>query len=191
MTPNLRVSFKERQHKCLSKALLVAPLPAKRTRSEVSHEEPVLDAPMTQTPIVHTPGDDINDKDAPISSPSWEETAALLRQVPCLTTPEPPATSINAFFMLTHDNKELHAQLEKTESDLVAAQIAIADASMLLKEAEEGKKTTKVEMCRMKEEKDITEAKCKEAGYERNQLRNEVDELQVASTTQKKELEEL
>lgn len=89
------------------------------------------------------------------------------------------------------DNKELHAQLEKTESDLVAAQIAIADASMLLKEAEEGKKTTKVEMCRMKEEKDITEAKCKEAGYERNQLRNEVDELQVASTTQKKELEEL
>ena len=74
---------------------------------------------------------------------------------------------------------------------MVAAQIAIADASMLLKEAEEGKKTTKVEMCRMKEEKDITEAKCKEAGYERNQLRNEVDELQVASTTQKKELEEL
>lgn len=50
MTPNLRVSFKERQHKCLSKALLVAPLPAKRTRPEVSHEEPVLDAPMTQVP---------------------------------------------------------------------------------------------------------------------------------------------
>ena len=50
MTPNLRVSFKERQHKRLSEALLVAPLPTKRTRPEVSHEEPVLDAPMAQVP---------------------------------------------------------------------------------------------------------------------------------------------
>lgn len=45
MTPNLRSDFKERQIKRLSKALPVAPPPAKRTRLEVSHEKSILDAP--------------------------------------------------------------------------------------------------------------------------------------------------
>lgn len=35
-----------------------------------------------RTLVGHTLGDDLNDKDAPISSPSWEEIAALFRQVP-------------------------------------------------------------------------------------------------------------
>lgn len=45
MTLNLRVGFKERQRKCLSKALSAAPPPAKRTRPKVFYEESVLDAP--------------------------------------------------------------------------------------------------------------------------------------------------
>lgn len=125
------VGFKERQRKRLFKALLATPSPAKRTRPEVSHEESVLDAPMAQvpsfdiarsgqelvvssfaekdacpaqdkTPIGHTLDDDINDKDVPISFPSWEEITTLLRQVPCFTALEPPTTSIDAFFLLTH-----------------------------------------------------------------------------------------
>lgn len=61
------------------------------------------DACPTQdrTPVGLPPGNDINDKDAPISSPNWEEMAALLRQVPCFTTPKPPVTSIDFFFPLT------------------------------------------------------------------------------------------
>lgn len=131
MTLNPRVGFKERQRKRLFKALLATPSPAKRTRPEVSHEELVLDVPMAQvppfdiarsgqelfvissaekdafptqdmTPIGHTLNDDINDKDVPISFPSWEEITTLLRQVPYFTALEPPTTSIDAFFLLTH-----------------------------------------------------------------------------------------
>lgn len=131
MTPNLRSDFKEKQRKRLSKALLVAPPPAKRTRPEVSHEEPVLDAPKVQvlpsnivrseqelvansyaekdacptedeTPVGHTLGGDINDKNASISSPPCEEIAKLLNQVSCFTAPEPPAPSIDVLFPLTH-----------------------------------------------------------------------------------------
>lgn len=101
MTLNLRVGFKERQRMRLSEALSTAPSPTKRTHPEVSHEEPILDAPMAQvppsdtvrsrqelvvssstekdvlsvedkTPIGHTLGNDINDKDIPINSLSWE-----------------------------------------------------------------------------------------------------------------------
>ena len=46
MTLNLRVNFKEKQHKRLFKALSVASPPPKRTCSEVSHEESIPDAPM-------------------------------------------------------------------------------------------------------------------------------------------------
>ena len=46
MAPNLRVGFKERHCKRLSEALLTTPPLAKKTRLEVSHEEPILDAPM-------------------------------------------------------------------------------------------------------------------------------------------------
>lgn len=131
MTPNLRYDFKERQRKRLSEALLVAPPPAKRTLPEVSHEDSVLDAPKVQvppsnivkseqelvassyaekdacptedgTPVGHTLGGDINDKNASISSPSYEEITTLLKQVPCSTTPEPPTPSIDVLFPLTH-----------------------------------------------------------------------------------------
>lgn len=55
-----------------------------------------------ETPIAHTLGGDINEKDAPISSPNWEEIAALLRKVPCFIAPEPPVPGIDALFPLTH-----------------------------------------------------------------------------------------
>ena len=130
MTLNLRVNFKEKQHKRLFKALSVASPPPKRTCSEVSHEESIPDAPMVQMPLSNIarsgqelvvsssaekdtcsvqdrtlvglpPGNEINDKDVLISSPGQEEIIALLRQVSCFIAPEPPATSINAFFPLT------------------------------------------------------------------------------------------
>lgn len=50
MALNLRAGFKEKQRKRLFEALSTAPPPAKRTSLEVSHEEPVLDAPTTQVP---------------------------------------------------------------------------------------------------------------------------------------------
>ena len=61
-------------------------------------------------------------------------------------------------------NKELHTQLEKAESDLAAAQIAITDADRLLKEAEEEREAVKAKVCQMKEENEVAEAKCKETG---------------------------
>lgn len=98
MTLNLRVGFKEKQHKRPSKALSVASPPPKRTSSEVSHEESVPDAPMVQMPLSNIarsgqelvvsssaekdtcsvqdrtlvglpPGNEINDKDVLINSP--------------------------------------------------------------------------------------------------------------------------
>ena len=97
MTPNLRVGFKERQRKCLFESLLVAPLPAKRTCSEVSPKMPVSDAHLVMMPpsdvvgsdqalvvsffaeknacpvqektsISQTLGNDLTDKDASVSS---------------------------------------------------------------------------------------------------------------------------
>ena len=132
MALNLRVGFKKRQRKCLSKSLSTTHPPTKRTRPEDSHEEPVPDAPMVQVspPDVtrssqelvmssfvekdarpeqertagQTLGDDNNDKDVPVSSPtpSWEEIATLLKQVPYFTAPEPLSTSMDDFFSLTH-----------------------------------------------------------------------------------------
>lgn len=52
-------------------------------------------------PVSHTLGGDINEKDAPISSPSRDEIKVLLRKVPCFTTPKPPVPGIDAFFPLT------------------------------------------------------------------------------------------
>ena len=54
--PNMRVSFKERQQKCLSKSLPTAPSPAKKTRSTISHEVSVIDASMASVPPSNTVG---------------------------------------------------------------------------------------------------------------------------------------
>ena len=48
-----------------------------------------------------TLGGNANERDAPISSLDWEEIGALLKVVPCFIAPEPPVSSVNAFFPLT------------------------------------------------------------------------------------------
>lgn len=50
MVSNLRVGFKEMQRKRLFEALPTTPQPVKKTCPEVSHEQPVSDAPTTQVP---------------------------------------------------------------------------------------------------------------------------------------------
>ena len=132
MTSNLRASFKKRQHKCLSESFPTSFPPAKRTCPEVPLEMPVPDAHLVSMPpsnvvrsdqtlivsfsaekdacpvqemtsIGQTPGDDLTDKNAPVSSPaiSWDEIAALLKQVSCFTTLEPLSTDMDGFFPLT------------------------------------------------------------------------------------------
>ncbi|RVW19211.1 hypothetical protein CK203_100125 [Vitis vinifera] len=91
MAPNLRVNFKERQRKRHFEALLTTPLPAKKTPPKRGH---LPDGCITL-------GGNANERDAPISSLDWEEIGALLKVVPCFIAPEPPVSSVNAFFPLT------------------------------------------------------------------------------------------
>lgn len=51
--------------------------------------------------LAATLGGDINEKDASISPPSWEEIATLLKTIPCFTTPKPPTSGVNVLFPLT------------------------------------------------------------------------------------------
>ena len=130
MTPNLRASFKERQCKRLSESFPTAPSPAKRTclevPPEISDAPLALMSPSNvvgfdqalivsssveknacpvqeMTSIGQTPGDDLTNKNALISFPAfrWDKIAALLKQVPCFTTSEPPSTNMDDFFPLT------------------------------------------------------------------------------------------
>ena len=50
MAANLRVDFKERQHKCLSESILVAPLTANKSYVEVPRTTPISDIPPTPKP---------------------------------------------------------------------------------------------------------------------------------------------
>lgn len=133
MTSNLRASFKERQRKRLFESFSTTPPPAKRTCPEVLPEMPVPDAPLASMPpsnavrsdqvlivsssaekdvylvlkmtyIGQTAGDDLIDKNAPISSPAlgWDEITTLLKQVSCFITPEPSSTNMNDFFPLIY-----------------------------------------------------------------------------------------
>lgn len=99
MTSNLRASFKERQRKRLSESFPTTPPPVKRTCPEVLLEMPVPNAPLASMPLSNavrsdqvlivsssaekdvylvremtyigqTTGDDLTDKNAPISSPA-------------------------------------------------------------------------------------------------------------------------
>ncbi|KAJ9680148.1 hypothetical protein PVL29_019437 [Vitis rotundifolia] len=108
MASNLRAEFKERQRKRLFEALSALPSLDKKTRLEVSRDEPIIDTPMVQAPsfdVVRsrqelvpnppiedtcpakdetpttTPGGKVNQRDAPINPSSWEDIAALLKSV--------------------------------------------------------------------------------------------------------------
>lgn len=60
-------------------------------------------------------------------------------------------------------NKELCTKLKWAESDLAVAQKAVGDGAKVLKEANEEIKVAKSEACRMKEEREAIDAKCKNA----------------------------
>ncbi|KAL6331195.1 hypothetical protein AAG906_009623 [Vitis piasezkii] len=126
MTSNLRASFKERQCKRLSESFPTASPPAKRTCSRSlpkcqfdqalivsSSAEKDVYPVLEMTSIGQTAGNDLTDKNAPISSPvlGWDEITTLLKQVSCFTTPEffvdmlgnPPITAAPC---LPHDTPE-------------------------------------------------------------------------------------
>lgn len=61
------------------------------------------------------------------------------------------------------NDEELHAQFVRVESEPTAARKATVDGKKLLKETEEEKQVAKVEARQMREEKEIVEAKCRNA----------------------------
>lgn len=78
------------------------------------------------------------------------------------------AKTIRVFFtQRLGSDKELRTQLEKVEGDLFATQKAIVDEGRLLKKAEEERETARIEACRVKAERNATEAKCKEVEQEK------------------------
>lgn len=125
----------------------------------------------------------------------FHEVAAihnLMRQQSSLFKRLEVIESMRVFFTQWLDeNEELRAQLERTESDLVAAQKAISDGERLLNKTEEEKEVAKAEARRMGEEKEVVEAKCKDVEQEKDQLKKELGDLWAVSEAQKKELEEL
>ena len=48
-----------------------------------------------------TLGGNANERDSPVNPSSWENIATLLKSVPCFTTPDSPASGVNAFFLMT------------------------------------------------------------------------------------------
>ena len=56
MVANLRAGFKERQHKCLSKSIAVAPFLAKRSCAKDTYVEPISNAPPAPMPLVNAVG---------------------------------------------------------------------------------------------------------------------------------------
>lgn len=96
-------------------------------------------------------------------------------------------------FLTQHidSSAELRAQLVRVENELTTVRKVVVDAEKLLKELEEGMQAAKAETCRMGEEKEVAEAKCKDIEQENDQLKKELEELRVASEAQKKWLEEL
>ncbi|RVW75818.1 hypothetical protein CK203_055092 [Vitis vinifera] len=121
--------------------------------------------------------DDHNDKDASVSSsaPSWEKIVELLKQVPYFKSifscirPMQEYTAIEAtkvaveamkafFTQRLSSNEKLRTYLEQADSDLAATKKAVIDGAKLLKEAEEEREVAKVEVCRMKEERETAQA---------------------------------
>lgn len=82
--------------------------------------------------------------------------------------------------------EELRAQFTRIESDLVVPQKVISDGGVLLNKVEEERKAAKVEAYRMGEEKEVTEAKCKDLEQEKYQLMKELEELQAGLLLRKR-----
>nr|CAN74258.1 hypothetical protein VITISV_015162 [Vitis vinifera] len=70
---------------------------------------------------------------------------------------------MKAFFtQRLSSNEKLRTYLEQADSDLAATKKAVIDGAKLLKEAEEEREVAKVEVCRMKEERETAQVKCKD-----------------------------
>lgn len=95
--------------------------------------------------------------------------------------------------------EELCAKLEQVESELAAAQKAVADGAEALRMAEEEKEAAraKAEQLRreseeaeqLRKEREAIGAKCQESKRENAHLRKEMEELRFGFAAQKKELE--
>ena len=71
--------------------------------------------------------------------------------------------AMKAFFtQRLSSNEKLRTYLEQADSDLAATKKAVIDGAKLLKEAEEEREVAKVEVCRMKEERETAQVKCKD-----------------------------
>lgn len=60
-------------------------------------------------------------------------------------------------------NEELCTQLEWVESDLATTQKAVTNGAKLPNETKKEREVANVDLCQMKEEREATEAKCKDA----------------------------
>ncbi|KAL6339448.1 hypothetical protein AAG906_032983 [Vitis piasezkii] len=147
MASNLRIGFKERHHKSLSKALpphlcllrrSIRRLFTKPVRTLLRHKYPAA-----------TPSGDINEKDVLISSPSWEEIAQSL----LFKWLEVAKTMLEFLTQRIDNDEELCAQFIRVESELLALQAAGDNNEELRTHLYESSS-------RMREENEVTEAKC-------------------------------
>ncbi|RVW23366.1 hypothetical protein CK203_100795 [Vitis vinifera] len=183
MDSNLRTDFKERQRKHLSEALPATPPPAKQSRPKAPHEEPVFGRPHgpdtcpvgDEVPTA-TPGGNAKEKDTSVIPSSWEEIAVLLKagSNPRMAGVVRPS-HVTSNFALRYTYPLMKYTVEEN-AEVLDATVKLAPqtaggcgeyAEKALKELQEGMEVAKVEARRMGEEKEATEAKCKElrAGF--------------------------
>ncbi|KAJ9705549.1 hypothetical protein PVL29_003549 [Vitis rotundifolia] len=74
MAANLRVGFKERQHKCLFEAITVAPPPTKRSYTEEPRVASDPNTPLAPMPLTDSAGP----SSAPVARPSARKDHASL-----------------------------------------------------------------------------------------------------------------
>lgn len=82
MAANLRVGFKERQHKCLFEAITVAPPPTKRSYTEEPRVASDPNTPLAPMPLT----DGVGPSSAPVARPSARKDAHH-EQVELFTSP--------------------------------------------------------------------------------------------------------
>lgn len=87
------------------------------------------------------------------------------------------------------DNEDLRARLELAKSEAAATRKLAKEGVELLRKTKEGKEATKVEACRLVEEKEAMEADKKNVEEEVRRLRQELQELRARFSIQKEELE--
>ncbi|RVW99883.1 hypothetical protein CK203_029238 [Vitis vinifera] len=118
MAVNLRVGFKERQHKRLSKSITITLPPSKRPCPKILYSELVLTFALRPSSSLTQLNDDSVECVTSISScpqaphaPSWEEIAELMQQIPLFTKREAPVHNMEYYTVI--ETTEVHAQLFK------------------------------------------------------------------------------